>query len=113
MRAAIRRAIYNRVVWDQPNSALPAPPFYFPLRHGRYDVAPGLTKLGKDHGGGSADAQVFQIDNTFTRYRAAKSTRRLLQHDGRHVLNHKLHRTVSSGVAAFMVERLTSEHPAH
>ena len=50
----------------------PAPPFYFPLRHGRYDVAPGLVKFGKDLGAGPADTHVFQFDDNLDRFCATK-----------------------------------------
>jgi len=46
---------------------LPPAPLYFPLRHGRYDVAPGLTKLGsRDFGGGAADALPADAITTYT-----------------------------------------------
>ena len=93
-------------------NALPEPPFYFPLRHGRYDVAPGLTKLGKDHGAGAADAQVFQFDNAFQRYRSAKRASRLWEFD-RHVATHNLRPAVGAAVTTFIAERLATEHPRH
>jgi hypothetical protein len=37
------------------------PPLYFPPRGGRYQVAPGLSRFGKDLGGGAADQLVFPI----------------------------------------------------
>jgi hypothetical protein len=92
--------------------SLPEPPFYFPLRHGRYDVAPGLTKLGKDHGAGAVDAQIFQFDQTFERYRSAKRACRLRTFE-RHVAAHNLRPAVASAVAAFVADRLAAEHPAH
>jgi dimethylamine monooxygenase subunit A len=92
--------------------ALRTPPFYFPLRHGRYDVAPGLTKLAKDHGAGTADAQLFQLDDTFVRFRAAKAKSRGRSFE-RCVLAHNLDLDVEAAVGAFIAERLSTEHRQH
>jgi len=91
---------------------LPTPRFYFPLRHGRYDVAPGLVKFGKDLGGGDADTVVFQIDNTFDQFIAAKraARHRAFEH---HVLAHRMELDVAASVTSFIVDRLVTEHPAH
>ena len=51
---------------------MPKPARYFPLESGRYEVKPGLFKFGTDFGNGDADKQVFQIDDQFPRYHAAK-----------------------------------------
>lgn len=88
---------------------LPDPPFYFPLRHGRYDVSPGLSRFGKDLGGGEADAKVFQFDKTFPRFRAAKIESRR-EHDDC-VVASDLQVPVARRVARFIIERLTAEHP--
>lgn len=45
--------------------ALPASPDYFPLAHGRYDVAAGLKPLG--------DKPIFEIDAQYLAYMAAKA----------------------------------------
>ncbi len=49
-----------------------SPARYFPLESGRYEVKPGLYKFGTDFGNGEADRQVFQFDDEFPRYHAAK-----------------------------------------
>jgi dimethylamine monooxygenase subunit A len=49
-----------------------SPARYFPLESGRYEVKPGLFKFGTDFGNGTADRQVFQLDDQFPRYHAAK-----------------------------------------
>jgi len=107
---ALNGGHYNPPVSDRPGQALPAPPFYFPLRHGRYDVSPGLTKLGKDHGGGPADTLVFQLDNTFERFREAKRPAWRLRQFARHGLEHDLRPAVASTVARFIATRLVAEH---
>jgi hypothetical protein len=92
------------------DTALPAPPFYFPLRHGRYEVAPGLTKFGRDIGGGLADAQVFQLDSTYERFRAAKLASRGEAFD-KYVCAANLTNDVAGEVGSFIARRLATEHP--
>jgi hypothetical protein len=87
----------------------PDPPFYFPLRHGRYDVAPGLSRFGKELGGGEADTKVFQFDKTFPRFRAAKIESHREHHDC--VVSSNLHIAVARRVARFIIDRLAAEHP--
>ena len=53
-----------------------SPARYFPIESGRYEVKPGLFKFGTDFGNGDADRQVFQIDDQFPRYHAAKMAAR-------------------------------------
>jgi len=90
----------------------PDPPFYFPLRHGRYEVAPGLTRFGKDLGGGDADTHVFQIDRTFDRFRAAKLASRDERFD-KYVCTSSLSDLVASDVASFITSRLATDHASH
>ncbi|MGB7160722.1 MAG: DUF3445 domain-containing protein [Tepidisphaeraceae bacterium] len=90
---------------------LPEPPFYFPMRHGRYDVAPGLMKFVKDLGGGDADARAFQIDSTFDRFRAAKLASRG-ERPGKYVCSSDLSDAVAGEIAAFVVSRLITEYPS-
>lgn len=94
------------------SNALPLPPFYFPLQHGRYDVAPGLTKFGKPLGGEDADAHLFQIDRTFDQFRAAKLASRNQQFD-RYVCASDLSDDVTREVTVFIARRLATEHPDH
>lgn len=56
---------------DIPNWLGP-PAEYFPLQNGRYEVRPGLARLGTDFGNGAADSRLFQLDRRFPAYRAAK-----------------------------------------
>jgi hypothetical protein len=88
---------------------LPAPPFYFPLRHGRYDVAPGLVKFGRDLGAGAVDEHVFQFDDTFDRFRAAKLAS-LEEAREEYVCSAGLTDEVAATVKDFIARRLASEH---
>ncbi len=88
----------------------PDPPFYFPLRHGRYDIAPGLTKFGRDVGGGQADTHLFQIDTTFYRFRAAKLAARGERFD-KYVAASDLRGDVVADVVSFIARHLAAEHP--
>ena len=63
-------------------------PRYFPFMHGVYDVKAGITALSKDFGNGAVDQQVFQIDEQFEVYRAAK--RAASADPKRHVLRDRL-----------------------
>jgi dimethylamine monooxygenase subunit A len=99
--------LYNSVV----DVSLPDPPFYFPLRHGRYDVAPGLNRFGKDLGGGDADEQLFQIDRTFPRFRAAKLASRD-EDFGKYVCASDLAHDTLADITNFIIRRLATEHPS-
>lgn len=87
-----------------------APVRYRPFSSGRYEVAPGLSRFGKDFGNGPADACAFQIDREFPRYRAAKLAARREDY-GRYVCTVDLGPEVRSAVAAFIAARLVQEHP--
>jgi hypothetical protein len=89
--------------------SLPAPAFYFPLAHGRYDVAPGLSKFGKPHGGGNHDAHVFQIDADHPRFLAAKR-RSLDSRASKYFQTSDLTLEVEAAVVRFIVDRLCREH---
>lgn len=92
--------------------SLPAPPLYFPLRHGRYDIAPGLTKLGRDFGAGAADGKVFQLDNRFDRYRKDKLAARATAYDV-YICTSDYADDVAAEINAFIVNRLATEHSEH
>jgi dimethylamine monooxygenase subunit A len=89
---------------------LPSPPFYFPLRHGRYDVAPGLNRFGKELGGGDADAKLFQFDDTFWQFRNEKLAARAVSFDRYACVADLSHDTLAE-VSRFVLERLEAEHP--
>ena len=89
---------------------LPAPPFYFPLRHGRYDVAPGLNRFGKDLGGGEADTELFQFDRTFDHFRQTKLASRA-EDFGKYVCFADLATETLAEVITFIARRLVTENP--
>ena len=91
--------------------SLPAPPFYFPLRHGRYDIAPGLNRFGKDLGGGSADEKLFQFDRTFARFHAEKVASRA-EDPGKYVCFADLPPDTLANAIVFIAERLAADHPS-
>jgi hypothetical protein len=86
------------------------PPFYFPLRHGRYDVAPGLNRFGKDLGGGDFDRYLFQRDRTSARFRTAKLASRA-ENFRKYVDTFDLAPGTMEAVNRFIIDRLNAEHP--
>jgi len=82
---------------------------YFPFMHGEYDVKAGISALGKDLGNGEADRRVFQIDEQFEVYRAAKLAS--LTHPERHVLRDGLDEGTEQSIARWMAERLAMAYP--
>jgi hypothetical protein len=91
---------------------LPAAPLYFPLRHGRYDIAPGLTKLGREFGAGEADAKIFQLDDQFHSYRKAKLASRASAY-GDYICTANYNDNVAAQISTFIVDRLATEHSGH
>jgi hypothetical protein len=88
-----------------------APPArYFPIRNGRYDVAPALRPFGTSFGNGLADEQVFQLDCRFAEYRANKLACRVSR-PGKHVAADDLGPHIAAAVARLVMERLCVEHP--
>jgi hypothetical protein len=80
------------------------------LRHGRYEIAPGLNRFGKDLGGGDADAKLFQIDRTFPPFRAEKLASRG-EDLGKYVCVSDAPADTLADVARFIIKRLVTEHP--
>ncbi len=87
------------------------PPRYFPFLHGVYDVKAGIEPLGRDHGNGAFDGRVFQVDNTFEAYHAAK--REAARWPGRHILRDGLPAETERAIALWMADRLVLEYPQH
>jgi hypothetical protein len=52
-----------------PTLALPTPPVYFPMAHGRYDTTAGLKPLG--------DRLHYQIDDQYPAFMRAKEVSRV------------------------------------
>lgn len=89
---------------------LPAPPLYFPPVDGRYEVAPGVMKFGRDCGAGARDKQYIQIDRLLHQYRQVKLTALAERYD-KYVCQVQLTPEVEAQVNAFLVDRLITEHP--
>lgn len=86
------------------------PAEYFPLESGRYEIRPGLARLGTDFGNGAPDARVFQLDRRFLAYRRAKLAARAEQLSKYHppgTLTDSAGRTLNRT----LVERLQYEYP--
>jgi len=91
---------------------LPPPARYFPIEKGTYEVAPGLKGLSQPMGNGPRDAQVFQFDSEFRKYRENKL--RCRQEDlAKYHLTSDYEPSVSTAVNRFIVARLTEEHPEY
>ena len=84
-------------------------PNYFPFMHGVYDVKAGISALGKDLGNAERDRQVFQIDEQFSFYHAAKLAS--IKQRGQHVLRDGFDEAVERGMARWMADRLVTEYP--
>jgi hypothetical protein len=82
------------------------PMFYVPFRHGRYDVAPGLTKFRRGDPG--ADGKVFQFDRTFGAFRKATGTARTEGME-KYYVTRDLKTNVFEEVCRFISERLRTE----
>ena len=91
---------------------LPPPPRYFPLAHGRYDVAVGLRPLGTDFGNGPADRKTFLFDRNFPRYRQEKLRARAEQLEKYYPPHAELSGALRNAVTRFLIERLVAEWPA-
>ncbi|HEX8912312.1 MAG TPA: heme-dependent oxidative N-demethylase subunit alpha family protein [Humisphaera sp.] len=90
------------------NDPLPEPARYFPFAAGRYEVKPGLSRLGRDFGNGPRDAQVFQRDREAGRYLAAKQT---VRGGPAHYAQHNFDGPARDAVCDFIGARLAAEHP--
>jgi hypothetical protein len=92
------------------HSALPQPPYYFPIRSGRYSVAPDLKPLGTDFGGSVLDQLHFQFDRRWQAFRVEKLAARaecLEKYAGALHLSQE----TRSAVVEWMVRTLCREHP--
>jgi len=77
------------------------PARYFPIESGRYEVKPGLFKFGTDFGNGDADRQVFQRDDEFPGYHAAKMAARQ-ERLSKYYQTHDYRPATAARVARFM-----------
>lgn len=86
------------------------PARYFPIRHRRYEVSPGLFPLETDFGNGEADKRVFQIDMQFSRYCANKNACRQ-ERLSKYVCFADYNDVTDQAVSRWMRARLTTEYP--
>lgn len=93
-----------------PIPPLLPPSIYFPPESGRYTVSPSLLRLGTDFGNGERDAQIFQIDSEFPRFRASGLAARAA-HPERHVLREGFDTPLQAAVVSALAERMAQEHP--
>lgn len=91
---------------------LPSPVRYFPISSGLYEVAPGLSKVLNQKGHEGRDAQIFQFDNEFHRYRENKIQCRS-ERLSKYLQTHEYSRALSSAVNRFLARYLALEHPAY
>ena len=89
---------------------LPPPARYFPIRGGRYDVAPALRPLGTSFGNGEADGHVFQLDDQFPLYRANQLECRLEPGEKHRYLG-DLGEAASAAGVRYLATHLAQEHP--
>src|SRR5438067_13922305 len=89
---------------------LPSSARYAPFASGRYEVAAGLRPLGTDFGNAAADAQVFQIDRDFQRYRDNKLACHAKDPD-QYIVRHALDAATERAMIAWLLDRLIAEHP--
>lgn len=84
-------------------------PRYFPFMHGVYDVKAGITALGRDLGNGALDAQVFQVDEQFDVYRAAKQA--AASNARCHILQDGFSAETRLTIEGWIIRRLEEEYP--
>jgi hypothetical protein len=96
-----------------PMPSLSKPPRYFPLAHGKYEVAAGLRPLGTDYGNGEADRKVFQFDSEFPRYRRTKELARADRLEKYYPPFADLDEKAYVAVVSFIVNSLTKEWPEY
>jgi dimethylamine monooxygenase subunit A len=89
---------------------LPRQPNYFPPANGRYEIGPGLSRLGTDFGQGDADQKAFQFDFHFDHYRLVKLAGHYENPD-KYYVQHHLEPETMAGIVEFMIERLCQESP--
>lgn len=91
-------------------SGLCAPARYFPFESGRYEVKTGLYRLGTDFGNGARDNRVFQIDNEWPAYRAARLESRA-EDLSKYVCRDDLPAPLETRLIDWMIRQLPGEYP--
>jgi dimethylamine monooxygenase subunit A len=83
---------------------------YFPLESGRYEVKPGMVRLGSCFGNGVADGMVFQIDENFSMYRQSKVLARGERLEKYYQIQNYSD-VLATAVGRLIITRLVCEHP--
>lgn len=83
---------------------------YFPAAPGRYQVQVGLSPLGTDFGNGERDAQAFQLDRCWCRYRREKGRIRRASYTS-HIAALPQGESLTATAARAIARRLALEHP--
>lgn len=89
---------------------LPPPPRYFPPQKGVYEVAPGLSALGKDFGNGEQDKKFLALDSDFGIYRENKIRCRK-ENFSKYVCKKDFPLATEQAVCAWLIERLCADYP--
>lgn len=88
------------------------PAIYFPIENDSYEVKPGLTSLCKDFGNGQQDQNVFQFDNSYSRYRENKQLGR--EEDiAKYFCTDNFTTKQQSTINQFIIKQLSLEHPGY
>lgn len=85
---------------------------YFPFAGGRYEMTPGLFKLGQFFGNGLMDSRVLQIDEHYGHYRKQKLLARSSDFD-RHVCKNMLTDQQEARVNRILMQHLVNEYPEY
>ncbi|MEK7949303.1 heme-dependent oxidative N-demethylase family protein [Luteolibacter soli] len=94
-------------------ASLPVACRYFPLAHGKYEVAAGLRALGSESGNGATDAKVFQFDAEYPRYREGKLAARAEWLEKYHPQSVGLDDASSAEINRFIIESLARDWPEY
>jgi hypothetical protein len=97
---------------SQLSASLPKPVRYFPLEKGVYEVAAGLKTLTTDFGNGRLDGQVFQLDQSFSRFRKNKEACRA-ERLSKYYREHECPPSVMTAICRLITRKLLEENPEH
>lgn len=90
---------------------LPKPARFYPLAHGKYEVAAGLRPLGTDTGNGAMDSKCFLLDSEFPKYRKAKELARAERLEKYYPPSVDFSPPAYRAVTRFLVDSLVREWP--
>jgi len=91
-------------------TALPRAPRYTPFSSGRYEVKPGLHRLGHDFGNGVADHKTVQLDDSWPHYREAKLAARA-EEFGKYVCSDEMAGATRREAANHLMQIMSTDEP--